>query len=106
MGPVLGRYPDDSYDGDTLDSAPGGHPWLLCTGNFAELYYGLANAVAQTQVVPFDDLSEDFFGPIGISADTPWRDAVVCLRNAGDEILFAIVFHSDHLELSSRSTGR
>jgi glucoamylase len=105
IGPVRGRYPDDSYDGDTLDLVPGGHPWLLCTGNFAELYYGLANVIAQTQAVPFDDLSEDFFSLIRINADTPWRDAVACLRNAGDEMLFAIVFHSDHLELSEQIDG-
>ena len=56
IGPLLGRYPGDSYDGDTADPVPGGHPWALCTAHFAQLYYGLANAISQAQAVPFDDL--------------------------------------------------
>jgi glucoamylase len=102
---VLGRYPADSYDGDTLDPVAGGHPWPVCTGNFAELYYGLANAITQTQTVPFDNLSEDFFSLIGVDATTPWSGAAASLQSAGDEMLNAIIFHSDHLELSEQFDG-
>jgi glucoamylase len=105
IGPVLGRYPADSYDGDTLDPVAGGHPWPVCTGNFAELYYGLANAITQTQTVPFDNLSEDFFSLIGVDATTPWSGAAASLQSAGDEMLNAIIFHSDHLELSEQFDG-
>jgi glucoamylase len=105
IGPVLGRYPGDKYDGDTLDPVVGGHPWPLCTANFAELYYGLANSVTQTQTVPFDNLSEDFFSLIGINASTPWSEAVASLQSAGDRMLYAITFHSDHLELSEQFDG-
>ena len=38
LGPLLGRYPGDVYDGDT-DALVGDHPWALTTANFAELYY-------------------------------------------------------------------
>jgi len=41
LGPLLGRYPGDYYDG-VSDSTGRGHPWALCTCNFAELYYALA----------------------------------------------------------------
>ena len=41
LGPLLGRYPGDLYDGDS-DGQVGDHPWAVSTANFAELYYKLA----------------------------------------------------------------
>lgn len=105
IGPVLGRYPADSYDGNTLDPVLGGHPWPVCTANFAELYYGLANAINQSNSVPFDNFSADFFGLLGIDSTTPWNQAVSSLQSAGDSMLYAIIFHSDHLELSEQFDG-
>ena len=43
LGPMLGRYPGDLYDGGS-DSL-GDHPWALCTANFAQLYYELADEI-------------------------------------------------------------
>jgi glucoamylase len=105
---MLGRYPGDTYDGDLHDPAVVGHPWALCTANFAQLYYGLSNTITQTQTVPFDNLSADFFGQVGIAANTPANQAVSLLQAAADQMLQALVFHSDHLELSEqfdRSSG-
>jgi glucoamylase len=102
IGPVLGRYPGDTYDGDVAHPVPGGHPWALCTCNFAELYYNLANEIATAQAVPFDDLSSEFFGQVGIAPDAKPTDAVAALRNAGDAMLQAVIYHSDHLELSEQ----
>jgi glucoamylase len=101
LGPMIGRYPGDVYDGDVPDPAHG-HPWAPCSCNFAELYYSLAGAVASSKSVPFDNFSEIFFNQIGINAGTPWDQAVTSLQSAGDKILNAIVFHSDHLELSEQ----
>ena len=100
-GPMLGRYPGDIYDGDN-DQSGTGHPWALCTAAFAELYYGLANAITKTQTVPFDDLSANFFSQIGVVASTPWSGAVSSLQSAGDAMLNALIFHSDRLELSEQ----
>ena len=102
VGPMLGRYPGDTYDGDTLDPDVVGHPWALCTANFASLYYGLANTITQTQAVPFDNLSAGFFGQVGITASTPPGQAAASLQAAADQMLNAVVFHSDHLELSEQ----
>ena len=102
IGPMLGRYPGDTYDGDLHDPAVVGHPWALCTANFASLYYGLANTITQTQTVPLDNLSADFFGQIGIIASTSPGQAVTLLQAAADKMLNALVFHSDHLELSEQ----
>ena len=101
IGPLLGRYPGDTYDGDT-DAQTGAHPWVVSTANFAELYYRLAKQITTTGTVPLDDLSASFFSQVGVDASTSPPAAAEALRNAGDQMLQAIVFHSDHLELSEQ----
>jgi glucoamylase len=105
IGPMMGRYPGDTYDGDMGDPVLGGHPWALCTCNFAELYYRLANEIARTQAVPHDDLSSEFFSQVGIGARTAPRKAIASLEKAGDAMLQAIIYHSDNLELSEQFDG-
>jgi glucoamylase len=102
LGPVLGRYPGDTYDGDTTDPAVRGHPWPLCTCSLAELYHRLAAAIGAGTAVPFDALSSPFFAPVGVTAQTTAADAQTALAAAGDRMLRAVVFHSDHLELSEQ----
>ncbi|HXZ72110.1 MAG TPA: glycoside hydrolase family 15 protein [Streptosporangiaceae bacterium] len=102
VGPMLGRYPGDTYDGDLHDPAVTGHPWALCTANFACLYYGLANIITQGHTVPLDSLSADFFGQVGITASSTPDQAASNLRTAADQMLQALVFHSDRLELSEQ----
>jgi glucoamylase len=101
LGPMLGRYPGDSYDGDQNVPAQG-HPWALATANFAELYYRVAARVQQTGQVPASPLAADYLGQVGIGTGTPAPDAAARLRAAGDQMLQAIVYHSDHLELSEQ----
>lgn len=108
MGPLIGRYPGDVYDGDVDD--PGDpqttdHPWALCTAAFAELYHRLATVVTDGGV-PFDGLSTDFFAQVGVDAGTDPATAAARLRDAGDRMLRAIVYHSDHFELSEQFDGR
>jgi glucoamylase len=104
-GPLLGRYPGDSYDGDVAEPVAGGHPWALCSCNFAELYFRLASSIARTKRLPLDDLSADFFAQVAVDSTTPPEQAVASLQGAGDAILDAVVFHSDHLELSEQFDG-
>ena len=101
IGPLLGRYPGDVYDGDT-DAQVGDHPWAVSTANFAELYYRLAKQVTTAGTVPLDDLSASFFSQIGIGASTTPAAAATALQAAGDQMLQAVVFHSDNLELSEQ----
>ena len=101
IGPMLGRYPGDVYDGDT-DGQVGDHPWALCTCIFAELYYRVASAITAAGAVPLDDLSTAFFSQIGVDAQTTPAAAAAALQGAGDKMLQAVVFHSDHLELSEQ----
>lgn len=105
LGPLIGRYPYDDYDGDTGDSVNEGHPWIPCTCNFAELYYMIAEIFNKDNsriAVVNDPLCSTFFNDIGISVGIEVAEAVTRLRNAGDAMLWAVVFHSDHLELSEQ----
>jgi glucoamylase len=107
LGPLLGRYPGDVYDGDT-DALVGDHPWALTTANFAELYYRLAVKIISSRTVPADSLSAPFLAQVGVTAATPPLTAATALRSAGDAMLGAIIAHSDHFELSEQfdaSTG-
>ncbi|GAB6902191.1 glycoside hydrolase family 15 protein [Kineosporia succinea] len=105
IGPMVGRYPGDTYDGDMSDHVQGGHPWALTTANFAELYYRLADGIRAYNTVPHDELSAPFFTQVGIGPDTAPHDAVTALEQAGDQMLEAVVYHSDNLELSEQFDG-
>lgn len=102
-GPMFGRYPGDLYSGGS--ESLGDHPWALCTANFAQLYYEVANAVQASGQVPLDTLSEAFFDQVGVGASTGAPAAVTALQAAGDAMLQAVVYHSDHLELSEQFDG-
>jgi len=101
LGPLLGRYPGDVYDGDT-DAQVGDHPWAISTAAFAELYYRLAAKIMSSRTVPADSLSDEFLAQVGITSATAPLDAAAALRSAGDALLGAIVYHSDHFELSEQ----
>lgn len=74
----------------------------MSTANFAELYYRLARQVTTAGAVALDNLSAGFFGQIGVSASTPRAAAAAALQSVGDQMLQALVFHSDHFELSEQ----
>jgi glucoamylase len=101
LGPLLGRYPGDVYDGDT-DALVGDHPWALTTANFAELYYRVAVKIISSRTVPADSLSAPFLAQVGVTSATAPLAAATALRAAGDAMLGAIIYHSDHFELSEQ----
>ncbi len=74
----------------------------MSTANFAELYYRLARQVTTAGTVPLDNLSAGFFGQIGIGTSTTPAAAAVALQAAGDQMLQAVLFHSDNFELSEQ----
>ena len=101
IGPMMGRYPADVYDGDN-DQSGIDHPWAICTCNFAELYYRLANEITAANAIPLDANSAEFFNQVGVTASSTPAAAATELRAAGDQMLQAIIFHSDNLELSEQ----
>ncbi len=104
LGPLLGRYPGDTYDGDNNDSGTD-HPWVLCTANFAQLYYNVAAAVEPLEKIPDDEQTAAFLAQAGVNTNTKPTVAAAQLRKAGDKMLQAIVYHSDHFELSEQFDG-
>ncbi|WP_152617810.1 glycoside hydrolase family 15 protein [Phaeacidiphilus oryzae] len=105
IGPMFGRYPGDVYDGDTSHPVLGGHPWALSTCNVAELHYRLAAEVKTSGKVPLDGLSAPFFAQSGIDASTAPAAAAAALVATGDAMVRAVVYHSDHFELSEQFDG-
>lgn len=104
IGPLFGRYPGDTYDGDIGDSSTD-HPWALCTANFAQLNYEVAAAIVKSGQRPTDELCAAFFTQIGVTAGTSTAETCTLLREAGDRMLRAVIYHSDHLELSEQFDG-
>jgi glucoamylase len=102
FGPLMGRYPGDKYDGDYNDPGAKGHPWVVCTANFAQLYYCVAAALLKNGAVPYSDLSGPFFEQIGVKSGTDINTAAQRLKDAGDRMLQAVVYHSNHLALSEQ----
>ncbi len=98
---MVGRYLGDEYDGLSLTSDTG-HPWAVCTCSLAQLYYELADAINNGTPVPDDPLAATFFSQIGVTASDPGPQVVAALRNAGDSMLSAVIYHSNKLELSEQ----
>lgn len=110
LGPLIGRYPADVYDGDVgrdRSQPTRGHPWAICTANFAELYYRLAASFNAGGPVAYDTLTGPFFDQVTLDAATV-NDSTQAgtvadrLTTAGDMMLQALVYHSDHFELSEQ----
>jgi len=98
---MVGRYLGDEYDGLSLTSDTG-HPWAVCTCSLAQLYYELADSINNGTPVPNDPLAATFFSQIGVTTSDPAPQVIVALRNAGDSMLNAVIYHSNKLELSEQ----
>ena len=57
------------------------------------------------RTVPYDDLSAEFFGQVGIGSSTTPAQAATALDGAADAMLQAVIVHSDNLELSEQFDG-
>jgi len=78
---MMGRYPADVYN----DRSGIDHPWAICTCNFAEPYYRLANEFTAASAVPLDANSAEFFNRSGVTASSTPAAAAAGRRAAGDQ---------------------
>jgi glucoamylase len=101
VGPMVGRYNGDEYNGVILTSSTG-HPWAVCTCGFAELYYMLAASISAGTPVPSDPLAAMFLSQVNVSAADPPTTVAAALRAAGDSMLNAVIHHSNCFELSEQ----
>ncbi len=105
IGPMVGRYPGDTYDGDVQEQPNEGHPWAICTANFAQLYYLVAKEFQNGTGPAWDDLTAAFFTQVGLDEATvnaggqAVADALIA---AADKMLRAIMFHSAEGHLSEQ----
>lgn len=110
MGPLMGRYPQDYYDGDLSDAGDDvGHPWPLATSNFAQFYYTCIEELKGLRSFTITDKMAPFMSQIGFhkqgqikSNSEEYKDLVYRLLKAGDRMQRAVVYHSNHLELSEQ----
>ena len=109
IGPLIGRYPGDKYDGTVNQGEDMGHPWPLCTANLARFYYQCMIEIANIPYVTITEPMEPFFKQIGFKqsgkiskSSREYNDLQSALLSAGDKLMRAIVYHSDHLELSEQ----
>lgn len=109
IGPLIGRYPEDQYDGDMSDESPDmGHPWTPCTCNMAEYYYKVAKKLVGAGSFSINDTNQCFYEDFGIAANITIDHVRGMLVDAADRMLRAVIYHSDNLELSEqfdRDTG-
>jgi glucoamylase len=105
VGPLVGRYPGDTYDGDVSRPPDEGQPWALCTAALAQLHYLVAAEVAAGRGPAWDDLTAGFFTRAGVAAAAVragGRDVADALTAAGDAMLRAVVAHSAAGHLSEQ----
>lgn len=109
-GPMMGRYPEDTYDGDVSEGPNEGHPWPLATAVFAEFYYRVTQELKATSSFEISDTMAPFFDQIGFGGrGTVTRGTQVhqelmdALVEAGDKMMRAVIHHSTYLELSEQN---
>ncbi|VVC74781.1 hypothetical protein AQUSIP_00530 [Aquicella siphonis] len=75
--PMLGRYPNDVYDGDQNDY---GNPWVLATNALAQYYYALANVFLKQGKITVTSGNLLFFQQI----DSRLADREAVITQTGD----------------------
>jgi len=102
MGPALGRYPEDTYDG--VHTGNRGNPWFLTTIAMAEFTYYAKRDFLKAGVVKITELNAPFFRWVWpsedlqpgteILKDSPlWEDLMDALLRFGDDFIRRVAFH-------------
>jgi glucoamylase len=105
IGPSIGRYPSDNYDGDILDDYDKpddvldfGHPWFICTNTMAYCFYRIAEC-AKTNNDVLNNANNIF--------ETTFSDYTDIVK-FGNKFIFATRRHWDNCHMSEqydRNTG-
>jgi glucoamylase len=103
LGPGIGRYPEDRYDGVGVSI---GHPWFLATLAMAELNYRLAGQLLRDGSVTLTSQNIAFYrdaSPVTIKLapgavlkqrDPQFKQLLRDLRGAGDSFLARVRLHA------------
>lgn len=101
MGPGIGRYPEDRYDGYTTNGQ--GNPWFLCTEAVAEILLRLNTELRSQREVRINVLTRPFYSglvrrPLRVGmrfreGDPTYNEVLGALRSRSDEFLRRVRFH-------------
>ncbi|MBY3348890.1 glucoamylase [Rhizobium laguerreae] len=105
LGPLFGRYPGDHYDGDVAAPVVGGHPWALCTAQLRRVSISACQCHRGQRRHPRRSVLRTLLRGTGTWCIQQRRRRVSCLRASSDVMLRAVVYHSDHYELSEQFDG-
>ncbi len=61
IGPLIGRFPGDNYNGFAGQAGITGNPWIICSNSLAQYYFTLADIFKKKQNIFITDLNKDFF---------------------------------------------
>lgn len=100
-GPLMGRYPNDVYDGNKSSY---GNPWFLCTNLIAAFYYLVAEELLAGAKIKVTSLVKQFLDQLdidlNISIGTVIDNKASCFKSflqalvkEGDAILSAVKYH-------------
>jgi glucoamylase len=102
MGPAIGRYPEDHYDGETTNGL--GNPWFLSTHAMAEYFLRLRGQIKAKGAVAVTAISRPFFEALtrsNLSAtkkirlgDPAYADVLQALQERSDAFIRRAKFHT------------
>jgi glucoamylase len=104
MGPAIGRYPEDQYNGGYGPS--GGNPWVLTTAAMAELCHRVADTLETQGSVNLNARNQAFFQSaipyLRLTSRTTYRageqnfkDLLKALRMRGDQYFARVRYHAN-----------
>ncbi len=102
MGPAIGRYPEDHYDGETTNGL--GNPWFLCTQAMAEYFVRLRGELKAHGQVNVTSISRPFFEALTrqnlsqqrrlVSGDPTFTAVLQALQDRSDAFIRRAKFHT------------
>jgi len=101
--PLLGRYPNDIYDGKKFDY---GNPWVLTTNALAQFYYELGAAYRKNQVIIINSKNILFFQQI--NAGVKIKPGIIRLKTQPklfSTILYALIHQGDAIIKNVKQYG-
>ncbi len=96
LAPAIGRYPEDRYDGIGNSE---GHPWVLLSAAFAELYYRAAQGFTANGEIHITAVNAAFFNALKLQpalnpGDRRFPALIAALNAKGDSHLRRLQAHT------------
>lgn len=92
MGPLIGRYPPDLYDGNRMVY---GNPWFLCSNMLAAFYYQTAIRFLQGEVITVDFLVQQFFNQVAPHVNLIINETIGLKTQNFAPIITALIHQAD-----------